>query len=92
VAGNFNGERYDAWERAHAHSRGYQTRRERLPVSWPAASVGEIGVAGGVLAIINTAAAIDGEYAIGSTATVEVRSEGELRGVAVLRGRAAIKP
>src|SRR5690606_22852847 len=63
VAGNFNGERYDAWERAHGHSRNYRTRRERLHVAWPAASVGELGVAGGVMALIYTAAAIDGEFA-----------------------------
>jgi 3-oxoacyl-[acyl-carrier-protein] synthase-1 len=90
VAGNYNGERYDAWETSHANARSYRTRRERLPVMWPAASVGEIGVAGGVLALIVAAAAIEGEYALaadgkpGTTASVQVRSEGELRGVVVL--------
>lgn len=84
VAGNFNGERYDAWERAHGHSRNYRTRRERLHVAWPAASVGELGVAGGVMALIYTAAAIDGEFAPGPIATVEVRSSGQLRGIAVV--------
>jgi 3-oxoacyl-[acyl-carrier-protein] synthase-1 len=90
VAGNYNGERYDAWETSHANARSYRTRRERLPVMWPAASVGEIGVAGGVLAIVAAAAAIMGEYALGSNgaagsiASVQVRSDGELRGVVVL--------
>lgn len=91
VVGNYNGERYDAWETSHANARSYQTRRERLPVIWPAASVGEIGVAGGVLAILAAAAAIEGEYAqvttVGAptpTAAVQVRSDGELRGVAVI--------
>lgn len=90
VAGNYNGERYDAWETSHANARSYRTRRERLPVMWPAASVGEIGIAGGVLAIVAAADAIMGEYAIkpdgaaGSVASVQVRSDGELRGVVVL--------
>jgi 3-oxoacyl-[acyl-carrier-protein] synthase-1 len=90
VAGNYNGERYDAWETSHANARSYRTRRERLPVLWPAASVGEIGVAGGVLAMLVAAAAIEGEYALaadgtaGTTASVQVRSDVELRGVVVL--------
>jgi 3-oxoacyl-[acyl-carrier-protein] synthase-1 len=90
VTGNYNGERYDAWETSHANARSYRTRRERLPVLWPAASAGEIGVAGGVLSILTAAAAIEGEYALGpngiagKTASVQVRSDGELRGVAVL--------
>ena len=91
VVGNYNGERYDAWEMTHTNARSYQTRRERLPVMWPAASVGEIGVGGGVLAILAAAAAIEGEYAeimaAGAPrpiAAVQVRSDGELRGVAVL--------
>jgi 3-oxoacyl-[acyl-carrier-protein] synthase-1 len=98
VAGNYNGERYDAWETSHANARSYQTRRERLPVLWPAASVGEIGVAGGVLAILAAAAAIEDEYASvcadgalspgdpgrRPAAAVQVRSDGELRGVVVL--------
>jgi 3-oxoacyl-[acyl-carrier-protein] synthase-1 len=90
VSGNYNGERYDAWETSHANARSYRTRRERLPVMWPAASVGEIGVAGGVLAIVAAAAAITDEYAIaadgaaGTIASVQVRSDGELRGVVVL--------
>lgn len=92
ITGNYNGERYDAWETSHANARSYRTRRERLPVMWPAASVGEIGVAGGVLAIVAAAAAITGEYAIqadgaaGTIASVQVRSDGELRGVVVLGG------
>lgn len=84
VAGNFNGERYDAWELAHAQPRCYQTRRERLPTLWPAKSTGEIGVAGGAMALIAAAQAIAQGYAVGPIATVQLRSEGELRGVAVL--------
>jgi 3-oxoacyl-[acyl-carrier-protein] synthase-1 len=84
VAGNHNGERYDAWEVSHGHARCYRTRRERLPTLWPARSTGEIGVAGGAMAVIAAAHAIAQGYAVGPIATVEVRSEGELRGIAVL--------
>ncbi|MFV8754389.1 hypothetical protein ACNOYE_27905 [Nannocystaceae bacterium ST9] len=85
VAGNVNGERYDAWEVAHAHARCYRTRRERLATLWPARSTGEIGVASGAMALIAASTAIAEGYAPGTTATLELRSEGELRGVAVLR-------
>lgn len=84
VAGNYNGERYDAWEISHAQTRCYRTRRERLPTLWPARSTGEMGVAGGAMAVIAAAHAIAEGYAAGPIATVQVRSEGELRGVLVL--------
>ncbi len=92
VASNFNGEGYDALESAHAHSRCYRTRRERLPQLWPAVSTGDAGVAGGVLALIAAAFAISRGYAPGGVdgaggkvAAIEARSEGSLRGVAILR-------
>ncbi|PRQ03646.1 3-oxoacyl-(acyl carrier protein) synthase [Enhygromyxa salina] len=85
VAGNFNGERYDAWESSHARIRGFPSKREQLPVLWPAASTGEIGVAAGPMALIATAAAIEGEYAAGPTGALQLRSDGELRGVAIVR-------
>lgn len=84
VAGNCNGEHYDAWELSHAQARCYQTRRERLSTVWPARSTGELGVAGGAMALIVASVAIAEGYAAGPTATVQLRSEGELRGVAVL--------
>lgn len=83
VVGNFNGERYDAWETAHQNARCYRTRRERLPVSWPAASTGELGVAGGALALLWAASAIE-QGVLGSTVAVQIRSEADLRGVALL--------
>jgi 3-oxoacyl-[acyl-carrier-protein] synthase I len=89
VAGNFNGERYDAWEVSHTHARCYQTRRERLPVLWPAVSTGELGVAGGALALIAATMAIEQGYAVGDAAAVQLRSEGELRGVAIVRGHSS---
>ncbi|NVB42734.1 hypothetical protein G6O69_33240 [Pseudenhygromyxa sp. WMMC2535] len=85
VAGNFNGERYQAWEQTHAHARAYRTRREMLPMLWPATSFGETGVAGGVLALIAAATAIDLGYAPGKCAAVEARSEDELRSAVLLR-------
>jgi len=88
VAGNFNGERYDAWEVSHTHARCYQTRRERLPVMWPAASTGELGVASGALALLAASAAIEQGYALGPTAAVQIRSEGELRGLVLIRAGA----
>lgn len=87
VAGNFNGERYDAWETSHANLRGYRTRRERLPKLWPASSTGEMGVAGGPMTLIASAIAMLGDYADGPTAAVQLRSDGELRGVAILAQR-----
>lgn len=84
VASNHNGERYDAWETAHTHARAYRTRRERLAVHWPASSTGEIGVASGALAILSAANAIAHGYAAGPLASVQLRSEGDLRGVAIV--------
>lgn len=89
VVGNHNGERYDAWETSHTNARCYRTRRERLPVIWPAASTGELGVAGGALALLVAASAIEQDYAVGPTAAVQVRSEAELRAVALLSKLAA---
>ncbi|MET0210013.1 MAG: hypothetical protein ABW220_13295 [Burkholderiaceae bacterium] len=55
VVSNSNGERYMALEDALAHSRYFRTRRERLHIELPAASVGEIGAAGGPLALLAAA-------------------------------------
>lgn len=84
VVSNHNGERYDAWESSHANARCYRTRRERLPVIWPAASTGEIGVAGGALALLVAAVALEQAYGAGPTAAIHVRSDSDLRGVAIL--------
>lgn len=84
VAGNYNGERYDAWEISHAHARCHEPKGERLIKLWPSMSTGELGVAGGVMAVIAAASAISEDYAAGPTAAIEVRSDGELRGVALV--------
>jgi len=88
VVGNHNGERYDAWESSHANARCYRTRRERLSLMWPAGSTGELGVAGGALALLVAAVALAEGYGPGPTAAVHVRSEDELRGVALLSSAA----
>lgn len=89
VAHDQAGDHYGAWETTHAHARGYRTRRERLLASWPTRSVGTIGVASGALTLLVAADAIAAGYAPGSVAAVELRSEGELRAVALLDGRSA---
>lgn len=92
VCGNYNAERYDAWEWSHVHARCYRTRRERLPTLWPATSVGDMGVAAAAMAVIAAARAIDGGYAEGTRASVQLRSDGELRGVIVLGPTPAGEP
>jgi 3-oxoacyl-[acyl-carrier-protein] synthase I len=49
---NDNGERYAAWEASLARARYFRSRRPRLQTLLPAMSVGEIGAAGGPLAIL----------------------------------------
>lgn len=91
VASNYNGERYAAWESSHAHARCYRSRRERLPQLQPVVSTGEAGVAGGVVALIAAIMAIRGGWAPGEgpgkVAAIEASSEGEARGVAIIRAR-----
>lgn len=86
------GDRYGAWETAHAHSRGYRTRRERLLKLWPTRSVGTIGAASGALALLVAHDALAEGHAPGRLAALELRSEGELRGVALLDARSDAPP
>jgi 3-oxoacyl-[acyl-carrier-protein] synthase-1 len=88
VVGNGNGERYSAWEAMIARPRFYRTRREILPTAYPAMTVGEIGAAGGALALMVAADAFAGGYAPGRTAMVEAASEAGLRSAAVVAGLA----
>jgi 3-oxoacyl-[acyl-carrier-protein] synthase-1 len=85
VCSTMNGERYAAMEAAYAHARCYRTRRERLRQIWPATSTGDIGVAAGLLAIIVAGTSMLRNWAEGSLAACEVASEGEQRGVLLLR-------
>jgi 3-oxoacyl-[acyl-carrier-protein] synthase III len=79
VISNANGERYASWESVLARARFYRTRRERLPTTLPAMSLGEIGSAGGTLALLVVAHGFSRRYRPGSTAMIELSSEGEGR-------------
>ncbi|WP_147446471.1 hypothetical protein [Corallococcus sp. CA047B] len=84
VVSNHNGERYAAWETTFSHARTYRTRRERLPVMYPAASIGDVGTAAAALSVIIAGVAVAREYAPGKTALCECRSEESLRGACVV--------
>jgi len=86
VIANFNGERYQALEALVFRSRFYRTRRESLPTVFPAASFGETGAAGGVLALAMAADAFRNGHAPGRAAMLEVASEEGLRAAACLVG------
>jgi 3-oxoacyl-[acyl-carrier-protein] synthase-1 len=79
VVSNHNGERYAAWESLVSQARSYRTRRERLPVLYPASSVGELGAAAGPFAAIVAATS-----KLEGPAVCELRSEGPLRGAFIL--------
>ncbi|MER8447173.1 hypothetical protein NKH52_28720 [Mesorhizobium sp. M1066] len=84
IVSNGNGERYSGWETMIAHPRFYRTRREILPTAYHAMTVGDIGAAGGALALVLAADSFLNDYAPGPTAICEVASEGGLRAAAVL--------
>ncbi len=84
VCSTFNGERYGAWESMIARPRFYRTRREQLPVVYPAMSVGEIGTAAGALAILYAAMSIARGYAPGRLAMCELASDGGGRSACVV--------
>jgi len=79
VISNANGERYASWESALAQARFYRTRRERLATTYPAMSVGETGSASGTLALLVAAHAFWRGYSPGTTAMIELSSEGDGR-------------
>lgn len=86
VVSNGNGERYAAWETMIARPRFYRTRREYMPTAYPAMTVGEIGAAGGALALMIVADSFARGYAPGRTAMIEAASEAGLRSAAVVVG------
>lgn len=86
VVSNGNGERYSAWEAMIARPRFYRTRREHLPTAYPAMTVGEVGAAGGALALVVAADAFAQGYAPGRTAMIEAASEAGLRSAVVVVG------
>ncbi|TJV41242.1 MAG: hypothetical protein E5Y02_18895 [Mesorhizobium sp.] len=84
VVSNSNGERYSGWEELIARPRFYRTRREKLPTAYPAMTIGDIGAAGGGLALMLTADSLLRGYAPGPTAVCELTSENGLRAAAVM--------
>jgi len=79
-----NGEHYAVWESMFYATRFYRTRRDRLPIWYPASSVGDIGAASGTLAIILAALAIAGGNAPGPYAMCESSSETGLRAACII--------
>lgn len=86
VVSNGNGERYQGWEMLIARPRFYRTRRERMATAYPAMTVGDIGAAGGALALMLAADSFVHDYAPGPVAMCEIASEGGLRAAAVIAG------
>ncbi|MCF6118323.1 hypothetical protein L2449_15705 [Mesorhizobium muleiense] len=86
VVSNGNGERYSGWEQLIVRQRFYRTRREILPTAYPAMTIGDVGAAGGAMALMLAADSFVNDYAPGLTAICEVASEGGLRAAAVMAG------
>ncbi|RVD20932.1 hypothetical protein [Mesorhizobium sp. M4B.F.Ca.ET.017.02.2.1] len=84
VVSNSNGERYSGLEQLIARPRFYRTRRERLPTAYPAMTIGDIGAAGGALALMLAADSFLNDYAPGPTVACELSSENGLRAAAVM--------
>lgn len=84
VVSNSNGERYSGWEQLITRPRFYRTRRETLPTAFPAMTIGDIGAAGGALALMLAADSFLNDYAPGKTAVCELASENGLRAAAVM--------
>ena len=90
---DMNGERYHAWDSMLASARYYRTRREALPVWYPAASVGDIGADAGPLAIVVAATSLSHGYSPGPVAMCETSSDAGLRGTClVIRAADAESP
>ncbi|TPJ53031.1 hypothetical protein FJ959_22980 [Mesorhizobium sp. B2-2-4] len=86
VVSNGNGERYNGWEQLIVRQRFYRTSREILPTAYPAMTIGDVGAAGGAMALMLAADSFVNDYAPGPTAICEVSSEGGLRAAAVMAG------
>jgi 3-oxoacyl-[acyl-carrier-protein] synthase-1 len=84
VVSTHNGERYSGWEMMLSHARTYRTRRQGIPVTFPAAGTGDIGVASSALALLVAAVSLARGYAAGTKAVCEFASEGGLRGACLV--------
>ena len=76
VISNANGERYGALESLVTRARFYRTRREIMPTTYPAMSVGETGSASGTLALLVATHGFVRGYAPSKLAMIELSSEG----------------
>jgi 3-oxoacyl-(acyl-carrier-protein) synthase len=76
---NVNGEMYGSQDSILGVHRFYRTRRDSLPVIYPAASVGETGAAAGALGVMGATVAMTKGYAPGRLAMCEAASDGGLR-------------
>jgi len=84
IVSNGNGERYAGIETLIAGPRFYRTRRDMLPVAYPAMTVGDIGAAAGALTLMLAADSFRNGYAPGAVAACEVASEAGLRAAAIV--------
>lgn len=81
---DMNGERYRAWDSMLASTRFYRTRRERMPVWYPASSVGDMGAAAGAITVIVAATSIFRGYAPGPIVMCEASSDEGVRAACVI--------
>ncbi|MER8482094.1 beta-ketoacyl synthase N-terminal-like domain-containing protein [Mesorhizobium sp. M1322] len=89
IVSNDNGERYSAWEALIGRSRFYRTRRETLPMAYPAMTVGEIGAGAGALTLLIAADSFAKGYAPGRVAMCEAASEAGMRAAALVSARSS---
>jgi len=89
VVSNSNGERYQAWESMIFRPRFYRTRRNFLPIQYPAMSVGDLGAASAALTLLVAANSLSKGYppstvGIRQIAMCEIASEGSGRGACLV--------
>ena len=84
IVSNDNGERYSAWEGLIGRPRFYRTRRETLPMAYPAMTIGDIGAGAGALTLLIAADSFAKSYAPGQVAMCEATSEAGMRAAALV--------
>jgi len=92
VISNGNGERYASWEAILGRARFYRARRERLPTTYPALSVGETGAASSALALLVALHGFSRGYCPGRNAMIELSSEGDGRAACVVAASGNVTP
>ena len=81
---DMNGERYYAWDSMIAFTQFYRTRRESLPVWYPASSTGDTGAAAGAMNMLVAANAVRRGFAPGALVMCESSSDEGLRAACLL--------